>query len=51
MKCINPRNCEPDLKRFPDASNSNGNYLCAAGHVGPLCQSCDNYGEFWNRSY
>ena len=49
--CSNPKHCEPDLQRFPDASNSSGNHLCRMGHIGPLCQSCDHYGVFWNGSY
>ena len=37
LKCANPKHCEPNLQRFPDASNSSGNHLCRTGHVGPLC--------------
>jgi len=37
IMCVNPIHCEPDLQRFPDASNSSGNYLCRPGHIGPLC--------------
>ena len=47
LKCSVSKHCEPDLQRYPNASNSSGNYLCRMGHVGPLCQSCDHYGEFW----
>jgi len=37
MMCYDQRHCEPDLERYPDASNSSANYLCRPGHIGPLC--------------
>jgi len=37
IACEEPKHCEPNVKRFADASNSSGNYLCRLGHIGPLC--------------
>ena len=28
-----------------------GNEGCIKGHIGPLCEECDIYGEFWENSY
>ncbi|KAL4495274.1 hypothetical protein ABPG73_022319 [Tetrahymena malaccensis] len=28
-----------------------GNSICTQGNIGPLCEECDIYGEFWNQSY
>ena len=28
-----------------------GNDLCKAGHVGFLCEACDEYGEYWGERY
>lgn len=25
-----------------------GNFTCAEGHVGALCEACDIYGKMWN---
>jgi len=24
---------------------------CAQGYIGPLCETCDNYGEMWGEQY
>lgn len=24
---------------------------CVKGHIGPLCESCDVFGEIWNERY
>ncbi|EAR88967.3 transmembrane protein, putative (macronuclear) [Tetrahymena thermophila SB210] len=31
--------------------NSFGNSVCVQGNIGPLCEECDIYGEFWGKSY
>ncbi|KAL4495276.1 hypothetical protein ABPG73_022321 [Tetrahymena malaccensis] len=31
--------------------NSFGNNVCVQGNIGPLCEECDIYGEFWGKSY
>jgi len=51
IECENPIHCTPNLKLFDDAMNSSANHLCRVGHVGPVCSSCDNYGDFWNDTY
>ena len=28
-----------------------GNDLCKIGHVGFLCEACDEYGEYWGERY
>ncbi len=38
LECINkPENCRGGI-----------NSICSEGYVGPLCEECDVYGEFWN---
>jgi hypothetical protein len=27
------------------------NFTCSEGHIGPLCEECDLYGEFWPSEY
>ncbi|EWS72160.1 transmembrane protein, putative (macronuclear) [Tetrahymena thermophila SB210] len=28
-----------------------GNYVCTTGNIGPLCEECDIYGQFWGESF
>ena len=28
-----------------------GNFTCSEGHIGALCEACDLYGSYWNKSY
>ncbi|EWS74339.1 transmembrane protein, putative (macronuclear) [Tetrahymena thermophila SB210] len=28
-----------------------GNYVCITGNIGPLCEECDIYGQFWGESF
>ncbi|KAL4504850.1 hypothetical protein ABPG73_021697 [Tetrahymena malaccensis] len=32
-------------------TNKNQTFVCKVGHIGPLCESCDNYGTIWNYQY
>ncbi|KAL4504851.1 hypothetical protein ABPG73_021698 [Tetrahymena malaccensis] len=32
-------------------SNKNQTSICKVGHIGPLCESCDNYGNIWENQY
>ena len=50
-KCNNPNYCKPYKEKYPKAEYSSSNFLCSVGHIGPLCESCDNYGVFWGKSY
>ena len=49
--CKNPKFCQPDKQKYPNAEYSSANFLCRIGHVGPLCESCDHFGTFWGISY
>ncbi|KAL4436222.1 hypothetical protein ABPG74_018206 [Tetrahymena malaccensis] len=41
--CTNrPENC---------IGSSYGNQVCVKGNIGPLCEECDIYGEYWTESY
>ncbi|EAS07146.2 transmembrane protein, putative (macronuclear) [Tetrahymena thermophila SB210] len=41
--CTNrPQNC---------IGNTYGNKVCINGNIGPLCEECDIYGEYWQDSY
>ncbi|KAL4436221.1 hypothetical protein ABPG74_018205 [Tetrahymena malaccensis] len=31
--------------------NSYGNQICVIGNIGPLCEECDIFGEYWKESY
>ncbi|EWS76277.1 transmembrane protein, putative (macronuclear) [Tetrahymena thermophila SB210] len=44
LQCsFNPLSCKPEL--------STSKFNCDVGYKGPLCQSCDTYGEIWEASY
>ncbi|KAL4490169.1 hypothetical protein ABPG73_021213, partial [Tetrahymena malaccensis] len=40
---LNPLSCKP---QYPTSK-----FNCDIGYKGPLCQSCDTYGEIWETSY
>lgn len=33
------------------ATTTDFSFNCNEGHLGPLCESCDNFGIYWNKSY
>ncbi|EAR83234.2 transmembrane protein, putative (macronuclear) [Tetrahymena thermophila SB210] len=39
----NPLSCKPEL--------STSKFNCDVGYKGPLCESCDTYGEIWESNY
>ncbi|KAL4437690.1 hypothetical protein ABPG74_012365 [Tetrahymena malaccensis] len=40
---FNPQSCKPEL--------STSKLNCDKGYKGPLCQSCDTYGQIWGEKY
>ncbi|KAL4456739.1 hypothetical protein ABPG73_014765 [Tetrahymena malaccensis] len=43
FECVNRQNnC---------VGQSFGNEVCIQGHIGPLCEECDIFGNFWKESY
>lgn len=47
----NLENCVGGNNTFWEENLEVGNYLCAEGHTGALCEACDTYGDFWGESY
>ena len=45
MKHLSSKNAKP-LKILQKYKIYPSNY-CSEGHIGPLCERCDLYGEFW----
>ncbi|EAR87219.2 transmembrane protein, putative (macronuclear) [Tetrahymena thermophila SB210] len=40
---FNPDSCQPESQL--------SKFNCVQGNIGPLCQSCDSYGEVWGNKY
>ncbi|EWS76556.1 transmembrane protein, putative (macronuclear) [Tetrahymena thermophila SB210] len=40
---LNPISCQPESQL--------SKFNCIQGNIGPLCQSCDSYGEVWGNKY
>ncbi len=41
-------NYKPELCQ---AENKESKFNCIKGYMGPLCESCDVFGEIWNERY
>lgn len=41
-----PKNCLNDYD-----GEYNYKFVCATGHVGPLCECCDLKGKIWKTNY
>lgn len=42
------------MECFNNEDNCKGgssNFTCIEGHIGPLCETCDLYGEKWGEAY
>ncbi|KAL4435259.1 hypothetical protein ABPG74_017351 [Tetrahymena malaccensis] len=37
--------------QFCQAESPDSRFICIPGHIGPLCQSCDQYGQIWGKRY